>query len=81
MNNIRRDGELAAGIFSEQEDLKKHGFPETGYYTWSAWDASGREWKFQKDVSIAGPDDKKCQLTHTQFVADVYVLSKEKGGL
>jgi hypothetical protein len=27
-----------------------------GYYTWSAWDAQGREWKFSRDVSIAGPD-------------------------
>lgn len=33
-----------------------------GYCTWSAWDAQGREWKFQKDVSIAGPDDEKCEL-------------------
>ncbi len=33
-----------------------------GYSTWSAWDASGREWKFQKDVSIAGPDLKKCEM-------------------
>ena len=23
-----------------------------GYYTWSAWDGQGREWKFQRDVSI-----------------------------
>lgn len=33
-----------------------------GYSTWSAWDAQGREWKFQRDVSIAGPDDEKCEL-------------------
>jgi len=33
-----------------------------GYQTWSAWDAQGREWKFQKDVSIAGPDSEKCEL-------------------
>ena len=33
-----------------------------GYYTWSAWDAEGREWKFQRDVSINGPDDEKCEL-------------------
>lgn len=33
-----------------------------GYSTWSAWDADGREWKFQKDVSIAGPDSEKCEL-------------------
>ena len=30
-----------------------------GYSTWSAWDSQGREWKFQKDVSIAGPEDRK----------------------
>ena len=33
-----------------------------GYYTVSAWDAQGREWKFQRDVSIAGPDSEKCEL-------------------
>ena len=33
-----------------------------GYYTWSAWDAQDREWKFQRDVSIAGPDDEKCEM-------------------
>ncbi|MFR7821494.1 amidoligase family protein, partial [Candidatus Pseudoruminococcus sp.] len=33
-----------------------------GYCTWSAWDADGREWKFQKDVSISGPDSEKCEL-------------------
>ncbi len=33
-----------------------------GYCTWSAWDADGREWKFQKDVSISGPDDEKCEM-------------------
>ena len=24
--------------------------------------ADGREWKFQKDVSIAGPDSQKCEM-------------------
>ena len=33
-----------------------------GYMTWSAWDQEGREWKFSRDVSIAGPDDEKCVL-------------------
>lgn len=33
-----------------------------GYSTWSAWDSDGREWKFQKDVSIHGNDDEKCEL-------------------
>lgn len=33
-----------------------------GYYTWSAWDQQGREWKFQRDSSISGPDDQKCEM-------------------
>ncbi len=33
-----------------------------GYCTWSAWDGEGREWKFQKDVSISGPDSEKCEM-------------------
>ena len=33
-----------------------------GYSTWSAWDADGREWKFQKDVSIHGADSEKCEM-------------------
>ena len=35
---------------------------QNGYMAWSAWDADGREWKFQRDVSIAGPDDEKCEM-------------------
>lgn len=33
-----------------------------GYCTWSAWDQQGRKWKFQRDVSINGPDSEKCEL-------------------
>lgn len=33
-----------------------------GYMTWSAWDLEDREWKFQRDASIYGPDDMKCEL-------------------
>ena len=33
-----------------------------GYKTWSAWDSDDREWKFQKDVSISGPEDEKCEM-------------------
>ena len=33
-----------------------------GYDAWSAWDAQGREWKFQKDVSITGPESQKCEM-------------------
>ena len=34
-----------------------------GYQTWSAWDAQGREWKFQRDASIrARVDAEKCEM-------------------
>ena len=35
---------------------------KNGYMTWSAYDQSGREWKFSRDVSIQGPDSEKCEL-------------------
>lgn len=62
MNSISRDkaARLAADFFGtgRYENTARR----NGYYTWSAWDAQGREWKFQKDVSIAGPDSEKCEL-------------------
>ena len=37
--------------------------PRNGYRAWSAWDAQGREWKFQRDVSIdAACDSQQCEL-------------------
>lgn len=62
MNNIARD--KAAGIAAKffgtgrYEDTARR----NGYSTWSAWDEDGREWKFQKDVSIAGADNEKCEM-------------------
>ena len=62
MNNITRAkaAKIAAGFFGtgRVEDTARR----NGYFTWSAWDADGREWKFQRDVSIEGPDDQKCEL-------------------
>jgi hypothetical protein len=62
MNNITRQAaaKLAAEFFGtgRWEDTAHR----NGYYTWSAWDATGREWKFQRDVSIQGPDSEKCEL-------------------
>ena len=62
MNSITRKAaaQIAAGYFGTGrfEDTARR----NGYYTWSAWDASGREWKFQRDVSISGPDAEKCEL-------------------
>ncbi len=62
MNNISRDkaARLAAEFFGTGRFENTAG--RNGYYTWSAWDAQGREWKFQRDVSIAGPDSEKCEL-------------------
>lgn len=62
MNNIARDkaARLAAKFFGTGRYENTAG--RNGYSTWSAWDTDGREWKFQKDVSIAGPDNEKCEL-------------------
>ena len=62
MNNITRKdaAKLAAEFFGTGR------FEDTayrnGYYTWSAWDAQNREWKFQRDVSINGDDAHKCEM-------------------
>ncbi len=62
MNSITRQAaaKLTAEYFGtgRWEDTARR----NGYCTWSAWDANGREWKFQKDVSIAGPDAEKTEL-------------------
>ena len=62
MNNIRRDkaAKLAADFFGTGR--YENTASRNGYYTWSAWDAQGREWKFQRDVSIPGPDAEKCEM-------------------
>ena len=62
MNNIDRSraAKIAAEFFGtgRYESTSRR----NGYSTWSAWDSQGREWKFQKDVSISGPDSEKCEL-------------------
>lgn len=35
---------------------------EYGYCSWACRDNQGRVWKFQKDVSIQGPDEEKCEM-------------------
>ena len=62
MNNITRQkaAKVAADFFGTGRFENTAG--RNGYSTWSAWDAQGREWKFQKDVSIAGSDEQKCEL-------------------
>lgn len=52
---------IAADYFgtSRFEDTSR----QNGYYAWSAWDAQGREWKFERDVSInATSNSQQCEL-------------------
>ena len=77
MNNITR--EKAASLAAELFGTGRHQYTarRNGYETWSAWDADGREWKFQKDVSIAGPDSQKCELvTPILTYADIELLQE-----
>ena len=62
MNNITRQkaAKTAATFFGTGR--VEYTANRNGYYTWSAWDAQGREWKFSRDVSISGPDDEKCEM-------------------
>ena len=77
MNNIERSAaaKLAATFFGTNN--YRNTASRNGYSTWSAWDAQGREWKFQKDVSIEGPDDEKCELvTPILTYADMELLQE-----
>lgn len=58
MNNITREkaAKKAAEFFGTGRYEYTAG--RNGYLTWSAWDAQGREWKFQRDVSIEGRTQK-----------------------
>ena len=62
MNNITRQkaAKLAAEYFGT-ERYEDTAF-RNGYRTWSARDTQGREWKFQRDSSIHGPDNEKCEM-------------------
>ena len=77
MNSIsrRKAAKLAADFFGTgrfQDTAHRN-----GYCTWSAWDAQGREWKFQRDSSINGPDDEKCELvTPILTYADMETLQE-----
>ena len=77
MNGITRSraAKVAADFFGTGRYKDTAG--RNGYCTWSAWDADGREWKFQRDVSIAGPDSEKCELvTPILTYADIETLQE-----
>ena len=77
MNNITRQkaAKIAADFF--ETGLYEDTALRNGYKTWSAWDAQNREWKFQRDSSIQGPDNKKCELvTPILTYADIETLQE-----
>ena len=77
MNSIARS--RAAKIAADFFGTGRHEYTarRNGYETYSAWDAQGREWKFQKDVSITGPDSEKCELvTPILTYADMELLQE-----
>lgn len=62
MNNItRKDAAKLAATFFGTGRFEDTAY-RNGYFTWSAWDAQNREWKFQRDVSINGDDAHKCEM-------------------
>ena len=77
MNSITREtaARLTATFFGTGRYENTAG--RNGYSTWSAWDTDGREWKFQKDISIAGCDNEKCELvTPILHYSDIEILQE-----
>ena len=77
MNSIKRNkaAKVAADFFGTGR--YENTASRNGYCTWSAWDADGREWKFQRDVSISGPDDEKCEMvTPILHYSDIETLQE-----
>ena len=76
-NHISRESaaKVAAGFFGTNHYA--YTAAQNGYQTWSAWDADGREWKFQRDASIHGPDSEKCEMvTPILTYADIETLQE-----
>ena len=77
MNSITREkaARVAAEFFGTRRCRDTSN--RNGYFAWSAWDESGREWKFQRDSSIAGPEDEKCEMvTPILTYADMETLQE-----
>ena len=73
MNHITREdaAKLAATFFGTNH----YEFTGEGYSIWTAWDASGRKWKFAHDCSIVGPKEQRCELvTPILEYADIEML-------
>lgn len=79
MNNITR--EKAARKVAEYFGTRAwNAASEYGYYSWACKDQQGRVWKFQRDVSIYGPDAEKCELvTPILTYDDIEPLRRSSG--
>ena len=62
MNGITRKN--AAKIAADFFGIGRFEYTDSrnGYQTWSAWDGSEREWKFQRDSSIYASDQEQCEM-------------------
>lgn len=60
MNHITREkaSQLIAKFFGTEHYYKGCGC----YKIWACKDQQGREWQFERDASINGPDDERCEL-------------------
>ena len=61
MNNITRQ-KAATKVAEFFGTTAYYAAAQYGYMTWACKDQQGRVWKFQRDVSISGPDEQKCEL-------------------
>ena len=77
MNHITREkaAKIAAELFGTGR--YRNTAAQNGYCTVSAWDAQGREWKFQRDSSIPGPDREKCEVVSPILVYEDLELMQE----
>ena len=75
MNSITRENAAKAAAAYFGTGRWENTAHRNGYCTVSAYDADGREWKFSKDVSIAGPDSEKTEMvTPVLHYADMELL-------
>ena len=63
-------------------------FKGTGYMIWACKDQQGREWQFERDASIVGPEAEKCEmvtpiLTYSDMetLQDIVRLLRHKGAV
>lgn len=61
MNNITRE-KAARKVAEFFGTTAWYAAGEYGYMSWACKDQQGRVWKFQRDISIHGPEAEKCEM-------------------